>query len=79
MKKVIIKKSSSEIEEHLLYEKEPIFAKRDGKLCGMVVKEREKGWILRIGGQNGVSGYHPTRKDCMIDAEEYRYEFFVED
>jgi len=58
-------------------ETSPIFAKKDGEFCGMIVKEEEKGWILRIGGSGGCSGWHKTRRECIGNAMTYRYEFFT--
>jgi len=57
----------------------PIFAKENGLLKGMIVRDVDKGWILRLGGETGCSGYHKTRYDCMRKAMEYGYSFFVED
>jgi len=60
-------------------EETPIFAKKNGKLGGMVIQEREGGWILKIGGICGATGYHGTRRECLISCLEYGYEFFVEE
>ncbi len=57
---------------------EPIFAKRDGKLAGMVVKEDE-GWILRIGGSIGSYGHHTELEDCLETSLQFGYTYFVED
>lgn len=54
-----------------------IFAKRDGKLEGMVVKE-DSGWVLRTGGEAGATGYHPTIKGCLESCIQYGYEFYIE-
>ena len=56
----------------------PIFAKRDGKLSGMVVKEGSAGWILRIGGDSGANGHHSSARQCMESCLKYKHEFFVE-
>lgn len=45
-------------------EDKPIFVKKYGWLCGMVVKE-EGGWIVRTGGCCGAYGFWKTREDCM--------------
>lgn len=45
----------------------PIFVIKDGELVGMLVNE-PKGWIVRTGGPNGVSGYHPDRLECLRSA-----------
>jgi len=55
-----------------------IFAKKNGKLEGMVIHVRE-GWILKIGGVCGATGYYDTRRECLISCLEYGYEFFVEE
>jgi len=55
----------------------PIFAKQDGVLKGMIVKEPD-GWILRIGGSGGATGWHATLEECLLSCEEYGYEFFTE-
>ena len=54
----------------------PIFAKKDGKLMGMVVKE-DAGWILRIGGKSGATGHHDTAWKCLKSCLIHDYEFFV--
>ena len=56
----------------------PIFAKREGKLCGMVVKEYE-GWILKLGGFRGSNGFHSELLDCLRDSLRFGYTYFVED
>ena len=80
MRQIIINESKekeirlSEISEH-----DPIFAKnKEGKLCGMIVYEDE-GWILKIGGSYGATGYHKTRQDCLQSCLIHGYTFFVED
>ena len=54
----------------------PIFAKKDGELRGMVVKE-EDGWILRLGGSSGSTGHHNTLRKCLEIDMQYDYEFFI--
>lgn len=79
MRKVIVAKENQDsilLED--ICESTPIFAKLNGKLYGMVVHERERGWILCIGGACGCSGYHATRRECIEDALSYSYTFFVE-
>jgi len=57
---------------------EPIFAKKGGgKLRGMVVKE-EKGWILRLGGSAGATGWHDGLRECLESCVRHGHEFFVE-
>lgn len=57
---------------------QPIFAKRDGKLQGMIVKERDK-WILRLGGESASNGWHRSLRECIESNLKYDYTFFVED
>jgi len=57
---------------------DPIFAKKDGKLKGMIVKELG-GWILRTGGMGGSSGHHKKLIDCLMKDKEHGYDFYVED
>ena len=58
---------------------EPIFAKRDGKLIGMLVKERDS-WILRVGGSFGAYECLGDLRNCIsYGIERFNYEFFVED
>ena len=54
----------------------PVFVKKDDILGGMLVLE-DRGWIARIGPDLGVSGYHETAKECMLDARKYGYDFIV--
>lgn len=55
----------------------PIFAKKNGKFIGMIVKE-ERGWILRVGGSIGATGHHNTIKECITSCLEFGHTFFVE-
>ena len=77
-KKVIIKENKQEIDLDDVRERMPIFVEKQGKLAGMLVKEG-RGWILRTGGANGVTGYHETRRACIQSALNYDYVFFIED
>jgi len=79
-KKVLIEKSVpvdtidvADVEESY----QPIFAKREGRLTGMIVKDG-KGWITRVGGERGASGYHKTLVECIRSAEEDGHEFFID-
>ncbi len=53
-----------------------IFAKENGKLAGVVVRE-EKGWILRIGGPYSTNGYKESRQECLCVGRKSGYEFYV--
>lgn len=55
----------------------PIFAKKHGELAGMIVKD-DDGWILRIGGTAGATGYSKTLRECIMAGHVYDYEFFME-
>jgi len=78
MKKVIIEKQDKDtIKQDDIYETSPIFAKKGGEFCGMIVKEEEKGWILRLGGSGGCCGWHKTRRELLESAKTYGYEFFT--
>jgi len=57
----------------------PIFAKRDGKLRGMVIHIDNIGWMLRLGGVLTANGLHETRRECLESCSEFGYEFFIED
>ncbi len=68
-----------------LHESVPIFAIKEGIICGMLVREYpsisdpDTGmWILRLGGSKGCCGHYNTRDDCMNAAAIYDYEFYVE-
>ena len=78
MRKIILESESlytiplGEVNQHA-----PIFAKKDDKLIGMVVKEND-GWIVRIGGSAGASGHHETLRKCIESCFCHDYEFFIE-
>lgn len=77
MKKIILDENRDcDIKFSDVDERFPVFAKRDGKLSGMIVKENE-GWILRIGHCTGANGHHDTLKGCVESCLKYDYEFFV--
>ena len=78
MRKIILDQDNDRtIKSHNLSGGEPIFAKRGGKFRGMVVKE-DKGWILRLGGSCGATGWNSELQLCLESCIEHRYEFFVE-
>ena len=70
--------SESVIKFHYVDHCNPIFAKKDGKLKGMIVRE-SKGWILRVGGMRGSSGHHEKLIDCLMKDKERGYDFYVEE
>jgi hypothetical protein len=81
MKRVIVENENRDVVKLSdLPEEAPIFAKKNGKLRGMVVKEVGKsGWILRLGGLLGATGYHASRYECLKSAAAHGYKFFIED
>lgn len=56
----------------------PIFVVRKSKLAGMVVKEDGR-WIVRTGGGSGVSGSWESLRECLKNASQYNYSFYVAD
>jgi len=56
----------------------PIFAKRDGKLAGMIVYE-DKGWVIKIGSSWGSTGNYKTREECIRSGYGVGFEFYVEE
>lgn len=67
MKKVIITEVEKEtiLLDHI-EETEPIFLVRNGMVTGLLVKEIDKGWIIRVGGACGSTGFYKTRKEAML-------------
>lgn len=79
MRKVIIRKHNDdkEVDFDNIHHGVPIFAKRDGRLKGLVVEESD-GWIVRTGGSFGAYGHHDTLFECLDrGAKLYNYSFFV--
>lgn len=77
MKEIIMHKPQKEtIFFKDVNERTPIFAKRNGELVGMVVKE-EKGWVLRTGGSSGATGHYKALIDCIESCIPHDYRFFV--
>ena len=77
MRKIIIETDASDtIRLTQIVSSEPIFAKLNSILIGMLVKEDE-GWICRIGGDAGSTGHHNTREKCIRSCMRHGYEFFV--
>ena len=79
MKKIVFAEITQNIHFNDINEDSPIFAKRDGKLYGMVIYEEGNGWILRTGGKYGSYGFSDHLKACLEKGmKEFNYEFFVE-
>jgi exosome complex RNA-binding protein Rrp4 len=57
----------------------PIIAKVGDVVKGMIVKEDNTGWILRIGGSAGSYGHSSTLKECIDKGRKnFGYEFYCE-
>lgn len=78
MKQIIIDTDDQKIHISDVDSYSPIFAKKDGKLSGMLVKE-DAGWILRIGNIHGSHGHHKYLQRCIEKGLEFGYTFHVED
>ncbi len=76
MKKIIFGNTFDTIDFPDINEHDGIFAKINGILVGMIIKN-SKGWILKIGSQRGATGYHPTLKKCLKNCLKHGYEFYV--
>ena len=77
MRKIILEeKEEATIGLDDIDETKPIFAKKDGELCGMIVKA-DAGWILRLGGNSGAYGYYMSLRACLERGRNYGYEFFI--
>ena len=80
MRKVIL---PSTIESDVVYfenisEDTPIFAKKDGKFAGMIVKETA-GWITRTWSYHGITyGHHNTLRECIEKGMCYCFEYYIE-
>lgn len=86
MKKIIIRKEDAcTIYLDALNKGLPVFAKKAGKLVGMVLLEYApsavipRGWILRIGEGLGAYKHSETLEECILTGMACGYEFFVED
>jgi len=77
MKKIIIG-DTCEIRLGDVGENKAIFAKKDGALVGMVVREGDE-WIVKVGGGCGATGYHKTRRDCIESTLCHGFEFYIEE
>lgn len=80
MRQVIIRKQNEkEIDFDNVHESVPIFAKRDGRLKGLVVRE-DQGWIVRTGASFGAYGHHDSLYECLERGNKlYNYTFFIEE
>ena len=78
MKQIILEETNKEISLNNVSENTPIFAKREGKLMGLLILE-EDGWILNKGGAIGAYGHRSTRKKVIAAGKKYGYTFHIED
>jgi hypothetical protein len=76
MKRICLVEVEEQVSLQCVNHHKPIFAKRDGVLCGFVVKE-ENGWIVRTGGTGGATGTHHTLEECLKSCLKYGYEFYI--
>ena len=78
MRKILLKEDQKNIIQFddVNEEIDPIFAKKNGILRGMIVRE-DRGWMLSLGGRNASNGYHNNLWDCLNSCETYGYEFVV--
>lgn len=72
---ILVRDTEDKILLSEIHRNTPIFAKKDGVLCGMVVNE-DNGWIVRIGGSTGATGHHETLEKCLNFCP-YGYTFHV--
>jgi len=77
MKRVALE-GDAVVREETIKDSTPIFAKRNGKLSGSVIKDA-RGWSLSLGGGVRATGYHNTRKKCIEAGIEYGHTFYVEE
>lgn len=77
MREIIIGEyNGSTVLEKDVFKNSPIFAKKDDIPCGMVEKD-DDGWIVRIGGDCGMSGHYPTRQGCIERGISLGYKFYT--
>jgi len=76
MRRIIVS-GENDLHISLVNECNPIFAKKDGILVGMIVNEENKGWILRLGGTFGANGHCDNLKECICKGQKSGYEFFT--
>ncbi len=78
MKKIIFQKNDDNtINYSDVQTQKPIFIKEKEKLVGMVVCEKDRGWIAILGGRFGINGHYDNLRDCLTCGQKYGYEFFV--
>ena len=83
MRRIFLESTDDIVDLDEVSNETPIFAKRDGKLRGMVIKVPKHvdniGWMLRLGGLQVANGLNGTRRECLESCSESGYDFFIED
>ena len=79
MKKIIVDMDTKETVHisQIINTSDPIFAKRNGKLAGMVMQDTNEKWILRINRGTGSNGYYDDLQTLLIISLQFGYEFFT--
>ena len=78
MRKIIMDKDNIDtINFSQINENDPIFAKENDVLCGMVVHEIGSGWALRLGNDRHADGFHGSLQKCLSSCDRYGYEFYT--
>ncbi len=75
--KTIVIENTTVINESSVDVLTPMFAVLNGCVQGMIVGE-QLGWILKIGGKRGSTGYYATRKNCIKDAIKAGYQICID-
>ena len=57
----------------------PIFVKKDGKLCGMVIRNNNDYWYIYCSSGNKDYKFYTSLEKCIYDGTEEGYEFYIED
>ena len=76
MKEIIIALDTEKILLDDVDTNKPIFAMQDGDIRGMIIEDGYKGWILKVGGKEGATGYYISCKECMESCFAYGYTFY---
>jgi len=78
MKKIIVDMDTKETVHisQIINTSDPIFAKRKGKLAGMVM-ECDGKWILRINRGTGSDGFYDSLQKLLTNSLQFGYEFFT--
>jgi hypothetical protein len=80
MKRIILPDSTltkTSIDFKDINDTSPIFVEHEGRLIGMVLKEKD-GWIIRIGRSLGATGHHESLRGCLLSGVKHGYIYFIE-